>query len=372
MHAILSCNYTCSITAVDKSAWSQAEDTLIVTTQQELGNRWSHIAAMLPGRTENAVKVRFKSLARLSGASPNGNSRRGSSTTTSGTSGSSSSSSQSSAAVGTKKQRRSRSPASSSESDDDDLDDEEEEYVPRPTSRRQQQQQQAQQQQQQQQPEPRAAPQQRETARPQRLTAKKPQPVKQEQQLQVVKPEAQLQEQEQQQQQRAPAFDGMVSAVPLRYGTKRLCTEPVKQQQQQQRQRPLFELPGYTDEHVFAPALQHWRSADQSSVYSEQQHTYQQQLQHQQHYQYQQQQQLYYQHQQQLQQQQQQQQQYMAPYSFSSSAYAEPAAVVPAVDPVLQTAFSFDLFGVSEGLAPDLSCFEGQDDMGSWSRYCLA
>jgi Myb-like DNA-binding domain len=369
MHALLSCKYTCSIAAVDKSAWSQAEDTLIVTTQHELGNRWSHIAAMLPGRTENAVKVRFKSLARLSGASPNGSSRRASSTTTSGTSGSSSSSSQSSAAVGRKKQRRSRSPASSSESDDDDLDDEEEEYVPRPTSRRQQQQQA--QQQQQQQPKPKVAPQRRDTARPQRLTAKKPQPVKEEQQLQVVKPEAQLQEQ---QQQRAPAFDGMVSAAPMRYGTKRLCTEPVKQQQQQQQQqRPLFELPGYTDEHVFAPALQQWRSADQSSVYNEQQHTYQQQLQlqQQQHYQYQQQQQLYYQHQQQLQ----RQQQYLpAPYSFSSSAYAEPAAVVPAVDPVLQTAFSFDLFGVSEGLAPDLSCFEGQpeDGMGAWNRYCLA
>ncbi|KAF0699876.1 Aste57867_9586 [Aphanomyces stellatus] len=44
--------------------YTQEEDQVIIEAQQRIGNRWSAIAAMLPGRTEDAVKIRWKSLCR--------------------------------------------------------------------------------------------------------------------------------------------------------------------------------------------------------------------------------------------------------------------------------------------------------------------
>uniref|UniRef100_A0AAV1V5K7 Uncharacterized protein n=1 Tax=Peronospora matthiolae TaxID=2874970 RepID=A0AAV1V5K7_9STRA len=48
-----------------RGAYTPEEDRLILEAQARLGNRWSVIAAMLPGRTEDAVKIRWKSHCRL-------------------------------------------------------------------------------------------------------------------------------------------------------------------------------------------------------------------------------------------------------------------------------------------------------------------
>ena len=44
--------------------YSTEEDRIILDAQLKLGNKWSSISAMLPGRTEDAVKIRWKSLCR--------------------------------------------------------------------------------------------------------------------------------------------------------------------------------------------------------------------------------------------------------------------------------------------------------------------
>jgi hypothetical protein len=47
---------------VKKTIWTEEEDRILLAAQQELGNRWSAIAKLLPGRPENSVKNRFNSL----------------------------------------------------------------------------------------------------------------------------------------------------------------------------------------------------------------------------------------------------------------------------------------------------------------------
>lgn len=45
-----------------KGSWSDKEDIFLLKSQRDIGNRWSEIARGLPGRTENQVKNRWKSL----------------------------------------------------------------------------------------------------------------------------------------------------------------------------------------------------------------------------------------------------------------------------------------------------------------------
>jgi hypothetical protein len=49
---------------IDKSPWTPEEDAKILLLQGELGNRWATISTQLKGRTENAVKTRYRSLLR--------------------------------------------------------------------------------------------------------------------------------------------------------------------------------------------------------------------------------------------------------------------------------------------------------------------
>ena len=49
---------------IRKGNWTEEEDTIILNLQKQWGNRWSNIAQQLPGRSENAVKIRWKSLNR--------------------------------------------------------------------------------------------------------------------------------------------------------------------------------------------------------------------------------------------------------------------------------------------------------------------
>lgn len=51
--------------SIVRGEYSPEEDRMILDAQARLGNRWSAIAAMLPGRTEDAVKIRWKSLCRV-------------------------------------------------------------------------------------------------------------------------------------------------------------------------------------------------------------------------------------------------------------------------------------------------------------------
>lgn len=49
---------------INKGAYTSHEDKTILEMQAKMGNRWSLISQSLPGRTEDAVKIRWKSLMR--------------------------------------------------------------------------------------------------------------------------------------------------------------------------------------------------------------------------------------------------------------------------------------------------------------------
>ncbi|TYZ63755.1 hypothetical protein PybrP1_006610 [[Pythium] brassicae (nom. inval.)] len=48
--------------AINKGPYTEDEDAVILAAQERLGNKWSQIAQLLKGRTEDSVKIRWKSL----------------------------------------------------------------------------------------------------------------------------------------------------------------------------------------------------------------------------------------------------------------------------------------------------------------------
>merc|ERR1719198_240047 len=50
--------------SINRAPWTKFEDELLLGMHERIGNRWAEIKRALPGRTENGVKSRFKSLQR--------------------------------------------------------------------------------------------------------------------------------------------------------------------------------------------------------------------------------------------------------------------------------------------------------------------
>merc|ERR1712107_186868 len=63
--------------SINREAWSEEEDQLLLTMHENIGNKWAEIKRALPGRTENGVKSRFKSLQRAKKKRKNNNKLNG-------------------------------------------------------------------------------------------------------------------------------------------------------------------------------------------------------------------------------------------------------------------------------------------------------